>query len=295
MQKEEMRFTFHGIEYPQCAEESAGFHIIQAPYERTVSYGHGTNMGPAALLEASQQLESYLSGFGYPGEAGVYTAPPLVFDTEQEVDALRSIQQSFTRAFELNALPIMIGGEHTVTYGGLCAAKERYGRVGVIQFDAHADLRHSYRGSTWSHACVMRRAVQDLSLPLMQFGIRSLSTEELEARKMFLVTWIDAADIHATWPTTDLSLPEDFPEHIYITFDVDGLDSSLMPATGTPEPGGLFWHQAMSILDVVTRGRTIIAADVVELAPEPGMHHCDYTAAKLVYTLLGLMLRSSRS
>lgn len=294
MQNDSRNFTFHGIEYPQCAEGTAGFHIIQAPYERTVSYGHGTRLGPAALLEASQQLESYLAGFGYPGEAGIHTTPPLDLDNGDEIQALGIIQSSFTHAFSRGARPIMLGGEHTVTYGGLCAAKERYGRVGVIQFDAHADLRHSYRGSVWSHACVMRRAVQDLNLPLMQFGIRSLSTEELQAREGFPVAWVDAAQIHATWPETDLSLPEDFPELVYVTFDVDGLDASLMPATGTPEPGGLFWHQAMRILDVVTRGRTIVAADVVELAPEPGMHHCDYTAAKLVYTIMGLMLRDLR-
>ncbi|MDL2306493.1 agmatinase family protein [Desulfovibrio sp. OttesenSCG-928-C06] len=219
-------------------------------------------------------------------------------------------------------LPVALGGEHTVTLGLLRALKKRYGHFGVIQFDAHADLRNSYEGSPYSHACVMRRAVDDLGLNLFQIGVRSLSPEEVEFRKLRGIRHLDARD--ARFPLAgsipgctqgrmtdkqcedtaknvagqnsgsgqggllDGLIPADFPELVFLTFDIDALDASLMPATGTPEPGGLFWWDALRLIEASLGGRTCIGFDVVELAPLAGLHAPNFTTARLVYEIMGM-------
>lgn len=194
---------------------------------------------------------------------------------------------------DCNGLPVLLGGEHTVTYGALAALKKRFGTFGIIQFDAHADLRDSYEGSPWSHACVMRRAVKDLGLPLAQFGVRAMCLDEAEARKEHGVTFHDAASIARSGLPESL-LPPDFPRQVYLTFDVDGLDPSIMPATGTPVPGGLGWYQSLDIAERTLSGRDVLGFDVVELAPVPGMHASDFAAARLTYALMGIVARGRR-
>jgi agmatinase len=180
----------------------------------------------------------------------------------------------------------VLGGEHTVTLGALRALKAAGEEFGVIQFDAHADLRDEYEGSKLSHACVMRRAVDGLGLPLFQVGVRALSLEEHELRIErgigFSNGWNFSAD----------KIPADFPEKVYITFDVDGLDPSAMPSTGTPVPDGLTWREAFQCLEEISKVRKIIAADVVELAPIDGLHAPDFGAAQLVYRIMGLAAHS---
>lgn len=282
--------SFMATEIPPSQPEAARFHVIPAPLERTVSYGGGAANGPAAILNASQQLEIF-DGVSCPGKAGVYTAPPLRLDGGQD-QALDAIADAVEKSLQAGALPIVLGGEHTVTVGVMRALR-RCGppSMGVIQFDAHADLRDSYRGTPLSHACVMRRAV-DMGFSVHQIGVRSLCPEEIELRKENpLVTFQDARDLWFT-PRPQLALPDDFPENIHLTLDIDALDSSLMPATGTPEPGGLMWPQLMTLLEDVARTRRIVSADVVELAPIPGLHACDYLAAKLAHIVMGLVHRS---
>ena len=176
-----------------------------------------------------------------------------------------------------------------MTYAALAALVARFGRFGVIQFDAHADLRETYEGTPWSHACVMRRAVADLGLPLIQFGVRALCLEEVEAREQYGVRFHDAAELACGGIP---EIPRDFPERVYLSFDVDGLDPSIMPATGTPVPGGLGWYQALELAQMALRGRAAIGFDVVELAPVPGLHAADFTAARLTYALMGLVERA---
>ncbi len=269
-------------EIPDIKSEDCFFHVIPAPMEKSVSYGEGTKRGPDAILEASYQLEAF-DGDGCPCNLGIYT-----HDTCGD---LQTIEQEVAGVLKNNHFPVVLGGEHTVTLGALRALKKARIEFGIVQFDAHADLRNEYEGSPLSHACVMRRAIDDLELPLYQIGVRALSLEEHHLRKQRGITHLDARTIAATGIPTTL-LPDDFPTNIYITFDVDALDSSLMPATGTPEPGGLTWREAILALERVVAGRHVIGADFVELAPLDGLHAPDYTVARLVYSCMGLVSRN---
>ncbi len=315
-----------------CQAHKALFHVIPVPYEESVSYGDGTALGPAAILEASNQLE-LSDGLSVPAELGIYTHAPVNCDGPAEI-VLEHIETATHAALHHGGIPVLLGGEHTVTYGALKALRDDRAAIasahgpdfahksaptfGVIQFDAHADLRDSYEGSKWSHACVMRRAVNvvgnelgnglgneeegdadGLGLPLVQFGVRAMGLDEMAFRAASSVVHYDAAVLagfghHSALPE-DL-LPADFPEDIYITFDVDGLDPSIMPATGTPVPGGIGWYQALAILERVIKGRRVIGFDVVELAPidaSAGGHAWNFTAARLVYAIMGMVQRLS--
>lgn len=291
--------AFLASEYPPASPQHAAFHVIPAPLEASVSYGSGTARGPAALLAASQQLEAWENGMT-PCAAGVHTTQAV--DCTGPVEAvLERIEASVAAALAAGAMPVTLGGEHTVTLGALraiCAArKSARGKtvqapLGVIQFDAHADLRSSYEGNIYSHASVMYRAVTELPVRLAQFAVRDFCPEEAQTRLERNVWHHDAVEL-ADCAASGRGLPEpllppDFPHDIYISFDVDGLDASLMPATGTPSPGGLFWHDTRHLLTRLVQGRRVVGLDVVELAPIKGLHHADFTAAKLTHLLMGL-------
>ncbi|MBU0679381.1 MAG: agmatinase [Verrucomicrobia bacterium] len=275
---------FLASEFPPAKPEDALFHVIPFPLEKTVSYGGGTAKGPAAILQASQQIEAF-DGNACPGEHGIatYGQAPCDEDIETALDTVSALTRKVAQS---GGIPIVLGGEHTVSFAPVRGLKEAGLDFGVVQFDAHADLRDTYRGSRWSHACVMRR-IYELGVPCFQIGIRSLCYTDHAFRQENGIGHLDACEL-ARNDFPENPLPVDFPKDIYITFDVDGFDSSLMPATGTPEPGGLFWHDAIFALDKLVKGRRIIGFDVVELAPQQGLHACDFTAAKLVYTLMGL-------
>ncbi|HKK32218.1 MAG TPA: agmatinase [Desulfomicrobiaceae bacterium] len=281
---------FLDSEIEQPRPEQALFHIICAPYEQTVSYGEGTGKGPAAIIEASQQLELF-DGFSIPADEGIHTHPPLACTGSAE-QVLEEIRDCTARVARLGKVPVLLGGEHTVTWGALKALQEIHGTFGVVQFDAHADLRDTYEGTPWSHACVMHRAL-DLGLSLFQVGVRSMSFPETEVRTRHGVKFVDGYEL-GTKGLPESLLPRNFPDKIYVTFDVDGLDPSVIPGTGTPEPGGLTWYQAMQALAESVAGRTVIGADVVELAPIAGEHVSDFAAARLVYNLLGMIQRNSK-
>ncbi|QGY38683.1 agmatinase [Pseudodesulfovibrio cashew] len=272
-------------EIRNATPEEAGIHVIPVPLEASVSYGGGTAKGPEAIIGASTQLELW-DGKGIPAELGIHTMPPINCDGPVH-KVLDRIEDAVAFAVECDALPLVLGGEHTVTLGALRALKQRY-RFGVVQIDAHADLRNTYEGSPYSHACVMRRAVEDLGLPLFQIGVRALSADEADFRKESEIPHLDARALHLSGIPKKI-LPMDFPDRIYVTFDVDGLDPSVIRATGTPVPGGIGWQDALTLLERVLDGRTLIGADVVELAPAPGDHASDFAAAQLAYTLMGLL------
>ncbi len=275
---------------PEIPDEPL-FHIIPALYEKSVSYGTGTDAGPAAILAASQQLELF-DGISIPAEHGICTWPPLSCTGSAE-EALAEIAATVNDVLLHNTtIPVVLGGEHTVTVGALQAVRQRYDNCGIIQFDAHADLRDTYEGSRYSHACVMRRALE-MEFPLYQIGVRSLSHAEELLRQAKDIGRLDGAAIGcAAMP--DVILPADFPHDIYLTIDVDVLDPAVIPATGTPEPGGLSWYQMMQALSTVMRGRRVIGFDVVELAPIAGLHAPDYTVARLIYNLFGMISRNNQ-
>ena len=281
--------AFHSDDILPETPESAAFHVIPVPWESSVSYGAGTRNGPNAILHASTQLEAYLDGC-IPGDAGIYTAPEVDCSGEPEA-VLDRIRESTANAIALNKMPILLGGEHAMTLGSIRAFKDSGIDFGVVQFDAHADLRESYQGNSYSHACVMKR-ILDLEIPIFQIGVRALSQEEADLRARADIPYLDADRIaNAGFPES--ILPSDFPQSIFITFDVDGLDPSVMPSTGTPEPGGLNWYQAIEGLEKIIVNRKVIGADIVELAPIPGFHAADFTAAKLVYKLMAMIRKSN--
>ena len=249
--------------------------------ERSVSYGKGTARGPAAILEASLQLEAF-DGESVPCASGIHTRPP--------VETLEAIEAAVVDVLKGGKVPVVLGGEHTVSLGAFRAFASFGEPFGIVQFDAHADLRDVYEGDPLSHACTMRRAL-DLEIPLLQIGVRALSREEFDLRRERRIPHVDGYAIGQRG-LPDRLLPADFPERVYVTFDVDALDPSIMPATGTPEPGGLDWFRTMRALEKISRRRRIVGFDVVELAPIVGLHAPDFLAARLVYDLMGLIDRS---
>lgn len=277
--------AFLASELGQVNPDQALFHVIPVPYEKTVTYGTGTRKGPAAILEASQQLELY-DGKGIPAEKGIYTDTVHLCGGEEDA-VLDALAVRIERILKKKKIPLVLGGEHTITAGVLKGAARLLGSIGVIQFDAHADLRDRYEGSRYNHACAMRR-VLEMGHKLFQIGTRSLSMEEAVYRKKRGIDTLDAGDI-ARNGIPETLLPENFPDNIYLTIDVDCMDPSLMPATGTPEPGGMTWYQMMEALSSVCCQRTVIGFDVVELAPITGFHAPDYTIARLVYQMMGLI------
>ncbi|MCX7846570.1 MAG: agmatinase [bacterium] len=276
--------AFLASEFPPAPPHTARFHVIPAPLEKTTSYAKGTAHGPAAILAASQQLEAF-NGRSCPGTYGIHTAAPILCRGSTHT-VLARIARAVTSALHHRAVPALLGGEHTVTLGAVHALRAANIPFGIIQFDAHADLRDAYEGSPYSHACVMRRIVE-LSVPIVQIGVRAFSREEDSFRRASRIPHFDAAQL-VTSALPRRLLPPNFPNLLYITFDVDCFDPSLMPATGTPVPGGLSWYQTRTLLHRAVTGRTLIGFDVVELAPLPGLHAADFTAAQLVYDLMAL-------
>lgn len=279
---------FLASEIANYEPQDAFFHVIPAGFEATVSYVGGTVAGPDAILEASDQLELW-DGESVPAESGIHTTSAVDCSGGVE-EVLGGIQEKVEASLSMGAIPALLGGEHTVTLGALRALHKKGEPFGVVQFDAHADLRDVYEGSPLSHACVMRRAL-DMDIPIFQIGVRAMSQEEAHLRRHRRIPHLDARAL-AFDEIPPMLLPPEFPENVYISFDVDGLDPSVIRATGTPVPGGLGWHQALALLDRVVAGHRVVGFDVVELAPQPGDHASDFAAAQLVYSLMGAALRS---
>jgi agmatinase len=280
---------FHGDDVVAADPEKALFHVLSVPYEETVSYQGGTAAGPRAILQASAQLELF-DGKSVPAEYGIYTAPPV--DTTGKPEAVQAkIAAAVGKCLSLNKIPVILGGEHSITAGSVTALQNSYEKFGVIQFDAHADLRESYLGSKFSHACVMKR-IYDRKVPFIQIGVRSLSWEEYLFRQEKNIPFRDAEEIVKNG-VESFQLPAGFPEQVFITFDIDVFDPALVPATGTPVPGGITWYQAMGLIEKIMEQRICIGMDVVELAPVEGLHSPSFTAAQLVYNMMGYLTRSA--
>ena len=225
-------------------------------------------------------------GAGEPCAPGIYTDRPVDCARGDPAAVLRRIAARVRDAARAGRVPVVLGGEHTVTLGAVRGLLEAGRPFGVLQFDAHADLRDAYEGSPFSHACVMRR-IHEQGVPFVQFAVRALSFAEHGFRVAHRIAHHDMAEM-AEWGVPRRPLPRGFPRQVYVTFDVDAFDPAVLPATGTPDPGGLSWYDAVRLLRVALRGREIIGFDVVELAPAAGQHASDFTAAKLVYHLMSL-------
>ncbi len=286
------------LEFEALAGEPA-VAVLPVPYERTTSWGRGAEDGPAALLRASHYVELYDEELRLePFRIGIETLPPVDVEAGEDA-ALERISAAARAAIERGRFLAAIGGEHTVTPALVRGVVEAAGSdlrpdLGVVQFDAHADLRPTYAGTPWNHACAMSR-VLDLGVSTLAIGIRSLSRPEavrIETEGLPVI-WAGQMQALATdeLQALFLGLLASLPDTVYLTFDLDFFDPSLLPATGTPEPGGGDWHQALALLRLLFEHKRVIAMDVVELAPIPGNPASDYTAARLLYKCIGYRFR----
>jgi len=278
-------------EIPELAPEAARFHVLPVPYEKTVSYGGGTARGPAAIIAASSQLERW-DGASDPGAEGIYTWPAIDCSAPAP-QVIGAIAAAVRKILLLGKTPVVLGGEHTVTGGVIRGYLDAGVRdFGVVQIDAHADLREAYEGDPLSHASVMRRVVE-AGVPLVQLGNRAYCEEEREARSRYKVHAVDADQL-VPQGIHSITLPADFPPQVFFTLDVDGIDPSVLPATGTPVPGGLTWYQTLGLFESVARQRRIIGFDILEFAPIAGFHAYDFAAALLAYKLMGIVQRRAK-
>ena len=267
--------------------ETAACEIILCGLEKTVSYGSGTAAGPAAIISASHQLER-LIGEDEACRHGLYTHPALDCSTPI-AEVLHNLQKQVFACVSRGHVPVTLGGEHSLTYGVVKGLQDSLEQpFGIVQIDAHADLRTAYQGEPHSHASVMQLCCS-ADIPLFQLGVRALCREEVEARKQYNVGYCDA-DRLVRQQLSSVKLPDDFPELVYVSFDLDGLDPSVLPATGTPVPGGLEFYQALDLVSSACSGREIVGFDIVELAPSAAHPASDFAAALVTYHLIALAL-----
>jgi agmatinase len=274
--------TFLGLSHDATAGVT-GSVIVPVPYDGTSTWHKGADAGPAALLKASTAVELYdIETRREPWRDGVRTLPPLDCPPNPEAMSAR-VRETVGGILDGGERPVVLGGEHSVTIGAVAAAADRFDDLTVLQIDAHADTRESYEGSSHNHACVMARARE--RCPIVQVGIRSVEAEEVAGLDPDRVVWahdiVEAPDEEWMAPVTAL-----LTRRVYVTIDLDGFDPSVIPATGTPEPGGLHWYPVNRLLRRVARASEVIGFDVVELLPAPGHHASDFTAASLVYRFL---------
>lgn len=277
------------------APDAARAVVIPFGLEASVSYGGGTANGPEAILKASHQLELYDEMFGCEPyrDYGIAALKPL--QPADTLDAaLTQLADTVGAILKDNRFPLVLGGEHALTAGAIRPFADRFDNLAILHFDAHADLRDGYLGEHYSHASAMRRCLDFQNVRVVSVGIRALSTEEVgfaEANSD-RVTLHYAKDQDA-WSIDEMIAPLK-GRPVYISFDIDAFDSALMPATGTPTPGGLSFWQAMSILEAAGQAANIVGGDVVELAPIAGFHACDYLAAQVAYRLMSTALAPQR-
>jgi agmatinase len=271
--------------------DTSYFHIIPVPYDGTCTYMPGSRMGPRAIIDASAHLELYDHDLDLePASVGICTHPETrVFAADPE-RMLLEIQESVGEVFSNGKLPVVVGGEHTVSLGAVRALASRE-QFSLVCLDAHADLRDTYQGTPYSHACFLRRAREHVECRV--FGVRSLSREQADYAMEAGINIIYAERL-AREGSGGVDV-DYIPQDIYLSIDLDVLDPSIMPATGAPEPGGLGWYEAVNLLGRIIAGRRVLGFDVVELCPLPGNPAPDFTAAKLIHKVMGLILKSSKN
>jgi agmatinase len=255
--------------------------VVPVPYDETSTWGKGADLGPEAILEASANMELYdIETDSEIYNVGIFTADPVREKSSPE-NMVNAVHQQALKFLDLGKFVVGIGGEHSITTGFVRAHHEKFDNLSVLQLDAHTDLRPEYEGSKYNHACVMSRVAE--ICPFVQVGIRSMDTIE----KPFLVkdNLFLAENIYNNnaWMEDAIARLSD---NVFVTIDLDVFDPSIMPSTGTPEPGGLLWYQVIDFLRKVNTKRNIVGFDVMELAPNKTNRSPDFLAAKLIYKLL---------
>lgn len=279
--------NFGGLDIEYTSLEKATFVVVPVPYDLTSTYQSGSRRGPAAILEASGNMELYDEELRKETFlAGIHTMDPVEAVASGPEAMIDAVRQRVAGICGLEKIPVVLGGEHSISLGAVQAVRGKYQGITVIQFDAHADLRSEYQGTPYSHACVGRRIAE--LCPLVQVGIRSLSAEE--------AAFMEKAGVK-TFYAGELLDDRDYIRHIcrdlsgdvYITIDIDVLDPSYMPSTGTPEPAGLSWKNITGIVRAISESCRIRGLDVVELAPIPGLVAPDFLTAKMIYRIMGYL------
>ena len=276
---------FLGTDNKNCVKENVV--IIPFGLEKTVSYGSGTSNGPKEIIKASHQVELFdedlkKEPYNY---IGIKTLKPFPIKKNMK-DALNQIENINKVLLDKKKFPLTLGGEHSLTAGAIRPFVKKFGKICLLHFDAHADLRNSYNGNKFSHASAIRRCLDNPNVNVISFGIRNISSSEIpflnKNRKRIKIYW---AKDKLNWNLNKFKKIIR-NQKVYLTFDVDGLDSSVMPATGTPEPGGLFWNETIKIIKIAAQSSNIVGGDINELSPIKGFDSYNFLVAKLAYKII---------
>jgi agmatinase len=286
---------------PEFSEiQSSKFVILPVPYEQTTTFKAGAKEGPQAIINASQEVETFDEELKQETfKVGIHTLEEMEITMGGPEVMVKKIYQIAKELVDMNKRMVLLGGEHTTSIGMVKALNESYEKLSVLQLDAHADLRDSYQESRYSHACTMRR-IGEIA-PFVGVGIRNLSSEEHEFVKQKKIDLFFAKDLMKDdrlseaksigWIDQVLSK---LSENVYLTIDLDFFDPSIMPSVGTPEPGGLLWNQTLDLLKKVAKSKNIVSFDCVELCPIPGLVAPDFLVAKLIYKIIGYIVSRER-
>lgn len=276
--------VFGGAMPHMATFDDAAVVVLPVPIDRTTSYVGGTRNGPHEILQASSHMELWDEEMRADVHGvGIFTLPEMELPFGEMSAVVDEIERVAYEVIGRDKFLVTLGGEHSITPPLVSAAARKYGSISLLQIDAHADMRDAYLGTVHSHACAMRRSLQFARIT--QVGIQSLSTEEAAAITHLNTTVFWDFDMRKDPAWID-RVVDTLESHVYISIDVDGMDPAIMPATGTPEPGGLTWSEMTALLRATTRQRTVVAADLVELSPIPGIVAPNFLCARLVYKLL---------
>lgn len=279
--------NFGALPYDLSLYKTAKAVILPVPYGGTLTYGLGAEKGPKAIIKASKNIEFYDEELQKNTcMVGIHTCKPLKAEKKPE-KMVSSVYERIKKLLKDRKFVVTLGGEHSISFGCVKAYKEKFSELGVLQLDAHSDLRNKYNGSKFSHACTMRR-ISEIA-PFVALGVRSLCSDEasLINKKKYDVYF--AKELHEnkkSWKEVLKKIGK-LPQNLYITIDLDFFDPSVMGSTGTPEPGGFLWNETMNFLGKIFKQKNVVGFDVVELSPIKLISHPDFMAAKLVYKLLG--------
>jgi len=277
--KEFINFGYLPEEYSD--PENAVIVIIPVAYDGTSTWVKGTDKGPSAIIEASANMELYdIETDSEVYKKGIYTEDTIVREITA-TEMINAVNGTVQYYLEKNKFTVVIGGEHSVSIGSIKAHAEHYANLTVLQLDAHADLREEYNGSIYNHACVTARIKE--SCPVVQVGIRSMDSTEKESMDKNRTFFAEDIYNNTDWIKKVISKLSD---NVYITIDLDVFDPSIMPSTGTPEPGGLLWYDVLALLKAISNKKNVVGFDVVELCPDDRNKAPDFMAAKLIYKLL---------
>lgn len=275
---------FGALDPALASLERARIVMVPVPYDRTASYQKGTALGPDAIIEASRHMEIYDEELGLePSEVGIHTVAPVSGNDDPPEVMAAKVEKEVGRYLKMGKMPVVLGGEHSVSIGAIRAYEKVYPRLSVVQLDAHADLRESFEGTPYNHACIMRHFAG--RIPTLQIGIRSMSKEEgdfVREKRLMLVPPRE----FSRRPEAALELLDRLTDDIYLTIDVDFFDPAIVPGTGTPEPGGPGWHETMEFIRGLCHRKKVVGFDVNELRPIPGEASSDFLVARLVYKVI---------